>query len=221
MEISIRPKMRETSSLLFVREISRRVLGEYSEAISALDRAADSAADLESVGAIIAARNRLRACAEAHRALQAPAEAGPQDLGDHLGRLGARLTAAELEPRGIRLKVVSQRVRLSAEQCWHVGLIVAELVRNASRHGLAGRPGQIHLDIAERCGRVRCTVRDDGQLDFTQCLGRGRRLVQAMAARLGGRVRWAFTPLGCSARLEFPAAPPEVSTVAGPAGEIS
>jgi two-component sensor histidine kinase len=192
--------------MLLVEEITHRVVNEYTDAICALDRAAATTADSRSARAITAAQTRLRACAELHRALQAPVGDGSRDLGEHLTRLGARLASAELEPRGIRLTVVSEDVRLPADQCWQVGLIVAELVRNASRHGLGGRPGEIRLDLVERFGRVRCTVRDNGGLAPSEGVGRGRRLVEAMAEQLSGRVEWAFTPLGCCARLDFPAA---------------
>jgi two-component sensor histidine kinase len=203
-----RPEVAEAPAMLLVEEITHRVLNEYTEAICALDRAA-AAADARSAGAITAAMARLQACAEAHRALQAPISAGPRNLADHLTRLCIRLAGAELEVRGVRLVVAADEVCLSAEQCWHVGLIVAELVRNAARHGLRGRAGEIRLDVHERFGRVRCTVRDTGQPGEVEGVGRGRRVVRAMAQRLGGSIEWAFTPTGCCARLEFPVEPLE------------
>jgi two-component sensor histidine kinase len=199
-----RPEAAEAPAMLLVEEITHRVLNEYTEAICALDRAA-AAADPRSAGAITEAMIRLQACAEAHRALQAPISNDPRNLAEHLTRLCVRLAGAELEVRGIRMVVTADEVCLSAEQCWHVGLIIAELVRNAARHGLSGCAGEIRLDVLERFGRIRCTVRDTGRPGAVDAVGRGRRVVQAMAHRLGGSVEWAFTSTGCCARLEFPA----------------
>src|SRR5580658_3642123 len=104
-----RPEVAEAPAMLLVEEITHRVLNEYTEAICALDRAA-AAADPRSAGAIAEAMARLQACAEAHRALQAPISDGPRNLSDHLARLCIRLAGAELEVRGIRLVVAADEV---------------------------------------------------------------------------------------------------------------
>ena len=44
----------------------------------------------------------------------------------------------------------------------------------------------------------------DGRGAPTARTGRGRRLVQAIAAELGGSIDWTFAPGGCCVRLDFP-----------------
>ena len=83
---------------------------------------------------------------------------------------------------------------------------VAELVRNAARHGLGGCAGEIRIDVTERLGLVRCTVQNDGRTTPPIGVGRGCRLAEAIAARLGGAVDWTFATAGCRATLEFGAA---------------
>lgn len=189
--------------LFLVEEITHRVLNEYAEAISALALAARAAPDARTEVTLRAAASRLRAQAEAHRALQSPAGAGLMDLGDYLARLCATLSEAQLAANGVRLTVSADEVWLDADRCWRVGLIVAELIRNAARHGLSGGPGNIRVETTETLGQISCQVRDEGSGAPLASGGRGRRLVQALAGDLGGSVDWNFTPSGCRARLEF------------------
>ena len=87
---------------------------------------------------------------------------------------------------------------------WRIALIVAELIRNAVRHGLAGRAGCVRVALTRTPGSVRCVVSDNGRASSDPRHGRGRRLIEMLAAELGGEVSWRFTPAGCIAELAFP-----------------
>jgi two-component sensor histidine kinase len=190
--------------LHLVDEISHRVVNEYTEAICALGRAARAAHDSQAQRALTSAATRLRAQVEAHRALQAPVADGPIDLAGYLGQLCACLAQAPLAENGIWLRVTADEVWLDADRCWRVGLIVAELVRNAARHGLSGVAGAaIWVVVEDAAEHVRCSVCDNGAGSPGMGAGRGQRLVQALAAELDGSVAWTFAPNGCRAVLEF------------------
>ena len=190
--------------LHLIDEISHRVVNEYTEAICALGLAATASRDIRVQLALTSAASRLRAQVEAHRALQAPIVEGPMDLGDYVGQLCACLAKAPLAENGLRLTVDADEVWLDAGQCWRVGLIVAELVRNAARHGLSGAAGVIWVVVEDAGDVIGCTVCDDGGGASAGRTGRGRRLVQALAEELGGSVVWTFAATGCCVRLEFP-----------------
>jgi two-component sensor histidine kinase len=190
--------------LHLIDEISHRVVNEYTEAICALGLAATASHDLRVQLALTSAASRLRAQVEAHRALQAPLVEGPMDLGDYVGQLCACLAKAPLAENGLRLTVDADEVWLEAGQCWRVGLIIAELVRNAARHGLSGAAGVIWVVVEDGPDLISCSVCDDGGGVSAGRTGRGRRLVQSIAAELGGTVEWTFAPTGCCVRLEFP-----------------
>jgi two-component sensor histidine kinase len=190
--------------LCLVEEFNHRVLNEYSEAISTLALAAASAPDRCSELALTSAAIRLRAHAEAHRALQAPIYDGPMDLAAYIAQLCASLSKAQLAERGVRLTVRADEVWLDADRGWRVGLIVAELIRNGSRHGLSGGPGAIGVEISETADGISCSVFDNGHGVSAPALGRGRRVVMALADELGGEVDWSFAPTGCCARLDIP-----------------
>jgi two-component sensor histidine kinase len=192
-------------SLFLVEEFTHRVLNEYTEAICSLSLAAAAAPDTRSIRAINAAAGLLHAHAEAHRALQVPLAEGSLELAAYLEGVCGRLAKAHLTTRGVRLTVCADEVWLKAVQCWRVGLIVAELVRNASRHGLRGGPGWIRVDVVAGHGQVVCCVRDNGRaVAGREGHGRGRRLVENLAAALDGALAWTHSPSGCCARVTFP-----------------
>jgi two-component sensor histidine kinase len=204
-------------SLLLVEEFTHRVLNEYTEAICTLGLAAAAAPDARSTRAINAAARVLHAHTEAHRALQAPLADSPIELASYLEDLCGRLVKAQLAAAGIRLTVCADEVWLEAGRCWRAGLMIAELVRNASRHGLRGGPGEIRVDVTAARGEVVCCVRDNGRaLAGAGGGGRGRRLVETLAVELDGEVAWAFSAAGCCARVTFAAAPPAWGQGQGP-----
>lgn len=192
----------DQQALILVEEFTHRVLNEYAEAIAVLRLAAAAAPDARSEVTLKAAALRLKAHAEAHRALQAPTHDGPTDLASYIAELGASLTKARLADRGVWLTVSGEEIWLDGDRCWRVGLIVAELIRNATKHGFSGGTGSIRIEVAEAAGRILCEVCDDGN-GRPATAGRGRRLVQSLARQLGGSVKWRFTPKGCCVRLEF------------------
>ena len=204
-----------------IDEISHRVVNEYAEAICALGQAATASRDIRVQLALTSAASRLRAQVEAHRALQSPIIDGPMELAEYVGQLCACLAKAPLAENGMRLSVNADEVWLDAGQCWRVGLIIAELVRNAARHGLSGAPGAIWVVIEDGADSISCSVCDDGGGEPSVRAGRGRRLVQALAAELDGSVDWTFAPTGCCVRLEFPRPDPSLIDLPKPPCRVS
>jgi two-component sensor histidine kinase len=83
-------------------------------------------------------------------------------------------------------------------------LVIAELIRNAARHGLKGRSGQISIHVAEHGGQLMCLVRDTGRPAPAGAPGRGQRLVLSLVNDLGGSVEWSFAPDGARALVRLP-----------------
>jgi two-component sensor histidine kinase len=194
-------------ALHLVEEISHRVVNEYAEAIAILTLAA-SRRSATADSALTQAAERLRAHAESHRALLAPRADGPFDLGHHIAKLCWSLSGASLEDRGIQLRLSTEEIWIDSARGWRLCLIVAELVRNAVRHGLQGRPGVIDVDVKNAGLRIQCIVTDDGRAEADPVEGRGRRFVRALAAELQGSVNWSFTNSGSTVNVEFPIVEP-------------
>ena len=194
-------------SLQLVEEISHRVLNEYTEAILTLSAAAQRSSDKGSRDTLAWAAHRLQAHAEAHRALLPPMTGASTNLADYVGQVCAALYEAALSDNQVRIALQVDDVWLEPERCWRIGLIVAELVRNAARHGLRRSAGSISVRIKSGPSGVNCLVCDNGRAEGQAEPGRGQRLVRGLAQEIGGYVDWWFTPLGCLARLRVPAPP--------------
>jgi two-component sensor histidine kinase len=199
------------SPLHLVEEIGHRVVNEYSEAISSLTLAAARSGSEQAKLALSAAADRLHAYAESHRALLPPWKEETVNVADYISGICASLSKATLAERGTRLAVQVDEVWAGAERCWRIGLIVAELVRNAARHGLAGREGEITVQLVGMGEQILCWVGDNGGVAAQPRPGRGSRLVRALVAELGGSVEWRFSEMGCTARVELPASPPTIA----------
>lgn len=192
--------------LHLVEEINHRVVNEYAEAISSLSLAAARGSAGDAPAALALAADRLRAHAETHRALLQPAD-GQVNLADYVGRLCVSLSRASLADRRVHLTFESDDIWLSSARAWRIGLVVAELVRNAARHGLHGRDGAITVRLADHDGHIRGRVGDNGLAPEALRPGRGVGLVRALTAELGGSADWLLSPSGCMAHFHVPIDP--------------
>ena len=191
-------------SLRLVEEISHRVVNEYAEAIATLSMAAGRA-EGPAQDALRAAADRLHHHADAHRSLLPPAGATTVSLTDHIGAICSAHTRANLADRNIRLILKADDVCVPADYGWRIGLIIAELIRNASRHRAKNTPGLIEVRIAGAGDHILCLVSDSGRSEPGSAPGRELRLISSLAAELGGVVRWSSTQRGKFAIAQFPA----------------
>ena len=185
-----------------VEELNHRVINEYAEAISALSVAARTAT-FGAKAVLDEAAERLRNHAECHRALH-PQAPGLVNLADHLARICRSYTDAVLAGRGVHLSLDCDDIWLESDISWRVGLIIAELVRNAARQGLQSKEGRIFVRVSKRGGQLSCRVSDTGGGMPGASPGRGQDLIRSLAAELGGTAEWVFTPLGNCALLRIP-----------------
>ena len=208
--ISTQPTLQPSGAVHLVEEIRHRVYNEYMVAISMLSHAAAADIDEPTRDVLRSLSCRLRAFAEAHHVLQPPLTREVISLADYVEQLCARVTDAHLADRCISLEVTADEVWLNSDRCWRVGLILSELITNAVRHGLGGKPGVIRIEIADHEGQVGCYV-DNGGRACPGLPGRGTRITQKLATELGGSIEWSFRQGGCTACLEFPRLRPKPS----------
>lgn len=188
-----------------IEEINHRVFNDYTEAILSLSRAADRVAGPPR-HVIFDAVDRLKAQAEAHRTLLPPTSNDPVNLADYIGGLCEALSRVARADGAVHIALEIDEVWLDASRSWRLGLIVAELIRNAARHGLGRHQGSVGVRIAERLGGVFCLVCNRNSAAPERADGRGLRLVRSLADDLGGTVSWRFTRACSVVALEFPAA---------------
>ena len=189
---------------LLFKEMTHRILNEYSAAINMLALAAAKAADAQTKTTLQDAADRLRDHAIAYRALQLPSEEEPTDLTDHISGICRAIYRSRLHTRGIKLAVTGETIVLCAEQCWYAGLIVSELVTNAAKHAFNQRVGSVWVETRSTDEQVQCGVIDDGVVAVRHPPGRGTEINDALARRLGGTVNRTFSSRGTTAILTFP-----------------
>ena len=181
------------------------VLNDYSCTIGMLRLAADKTGDSSARTALIDAAQSMHERAQTFRALQAPARGqGPLDLADYLETVCNVLSTSCLASAGIRLTLIRENVRLPADQCWCLGLAVTELIMNAARHGLGWDAGDIRVEMSVSDIEVCCAVTNSGCSVAFPRVGRGRRIISALVAGIGGRADWSFGPDGVCAALQIP-----------------
>jgi two-component sensor histidine kinase len=187
--------------LYLLDEIAHRILNDYTEAAAELRLAAASESGSSQL-VLKSAATRLLARAQAHCALQAPKAGGKMELGGHLEQVCAAVSRARLAERGAWLALTADEVWLDADRCWLVGLIIAELINTFVRPGLPGETGAIPVRIVDGGWRMVGAVASPGGASIGD--RKGRRLVEALSAELGGTLEWALTRHGGCAWFEFP-----------------
>jgi two-component sensor histidine kinase len=76
----------------------------------------------------------------------------------------------------------------------HLGLIVAELINNAARHGADDASILVRLDLTG--GEIRCSVFNEGMFGTDGPSGHGLQLAEGVASELDGRLERHFGPQG-------------------------
>ena len=155
----------------------RKVAADPSRALTALDEA----------------RIRLDTIARIHRRLYAP-ERLDMPTGKYLRELCCDLiSAAGAENVGCVVKAPD--LSLNVTQLTTLSMLVAEVVTNSVKHAFRGeRAGTIAVDIVPRGpDRYELAIADDGHglpenLDLGATGGLGMRIIQGLAAQLGGDV---------------------------------
>lgn len=188
---------RVANNMAFVASIlsmqKRRVASDPGSAMVAFDDAIE----------------RIHAIARVHRRLYDPAAAS-LSAQDYLEQL-ARDSLTLMNAGEVRLEVSAPELQLDLTRLVALSLIVTELLTNAVKHGLAGRSdGLIRIGIAPAGpDLLALTVADDGPglppgFDPRAARGLGARIVQGLAAQLGGTIDWPVGQ-GGMVRVEFPA----------------
>jgi len=204
MNAAWRAKDAHRAMRLLLEELTHRVAGEFSAAIGTLSTAAALAQTDEAKSALATVQTRLENFARVHRALQVPEFRTTVDGCLYLRELCGAISLSKLEYRGIELEVLDGMCAIDSEQCWRLGMIVAELVAIAAARSLASSPARISVAISCRGSLIGCQVQDNGIAQDVE--NRGRRIVDALVQELHGAIEQHQRTDGCVATVIFPAA---------------
>jgi two-component sensor histidine kinase len=201
---------------VLLHEMSHRINNEFAAAIGLVTVAAARTGNEEVKAALTGVAELLHRYADGHRLLQMPDHDTLVDTAAYLRQLCLAISRSRLDAREISLVLSAQPLRLQAERCWRLGMIVHELISNAARHAFANRGGAIRVAVWQDGGFVKCSVQDSGSVTTSIQPGHGLRIVNSLSRALGGRFRQTFGVQGSKSLLVFPHASAPVVSVERP-----
>jgi two-component sensor histidine kinase len=163
----IGPCQDSSPDLIFVREITHRINNQLMSTISFASQVAAGSCNCDVKVALAGVIEHLLNYARVYRALQMPTVSCSMDAAQYLRDLCRAISRATLHHKGIDLVLVEQPLQLRTEQCWRLGMILAELITNACRHAFSAKGGSIKVELEMRGGRVECRVADSGSAKET------------------------------------------------------
>jgi two-component sensor histidine kinase len=190
---------------LILREHTHRVSNELA-AVTALVAAARTRPG--SAQEILAqVQGALEAFACVQRLLYVPDVVTCVDGCAYVRQLCRALTRAKLEEKGIELEFVERPLRIDSDQCWRLGMILYELVTNASKHAFGGGSGWIRVELFEHATHIECRIEDSGSCATPQVSrGAGLSMVHELTQEMGGALQQIFGLKGSVSTIILPRA---------------
>lgn len=198
---------------LLLQEITHRINNELASTIGFVALTAGQSGNEEVRVAMAGVIQHINDFASVHLALQMPDNDHPIDASMYLRDLCQSISRARLQYRNIELLFREFPLKLGARRCWRMGMIVSELIANASRHAFRRDGGMIEVELSSRGAVAQCTVTDDGSALEKVRPGQGMKIVRALAGDLNGSIDHRFGRCGTIVTLSFPLVEPEPHSV--------
>ena len=189
---------------VLLHELNHRINNEFAAAIGIVTVAAARSGNEEAKAALTGVAELLHRYADVHRLLQMPDHDTLVDAAAYLRQLCLSISRSRLDAKRISLVLSAQSLRLQAERCWRLGMIVHELISNAARHAFGNRGGAIRVAVWQDGALVKCSVQDSGSVTTSIQPGHGLKIVNSLSRVLGGRFRQTFGVQGSKSLLVFP-----------------
>jgi two-component sensor histidine kinase len=189
---------------ILLHELNHRINNEFTAAISVVSLAAARAGNNEVKAALSGVAELLHQYADVHRALQVPEHDVVLDAETYLRQLCLSISRSHLDHRKIKLVLASEPLRLQADHCLRLGMIVYELIVNSARHAFSGGGNEIRVELLHIGAIARCSVVDNGSFAATATPGHGLKIIDELSKSLGGWIVQKFGPRGSRSILTFP-----------------
>jgi two-component sensor histidine kinase len=201
--IDVGPRLDEN---LLLRELTHRINNELASTIGFVSVTAIRSGNDDVKVALEGVVQYLHNYAGIYRALQMPVADDLVDAASYLRELCQQICRAKLQHRGIELAFIERPLQLSASRRWRLGMIVSELIGNASRHAFHEGSGsrRIQVELIDHETEVECIVTDNGSGSEHVRPGQGLKIIRSLVHDLGGTIDHDFGPMGTTATLCFP-----------------
>jgi two-component sensor histidine kinase len=126
------------------------------------------------------------------------------EVSEYLAKLHGILAPSLGYLRPVSLTIAADRHVLPPQQALAIGLIVNEFATNAYKYAFPDdRPGAVAVTFRKKNGRCELVVADNGIGSGSQP-GMGTRLVDILAAQVGGTIRWEAPEIGTKVVVTLP-----------------
>jgi two-component sensor histidine kinase len=189
---------------LLLQEMTHRINNELTSTIGIIACDAERSSSCDVKIALARVTEHLHDHARIYRALQMPTANRWIDAAAYLRELCQSLTRAKLRHKGVELVLIERPLQLRSVQCWKLGLVVAELITNASRHAFAEGGGVVRVELRKRGVIAECRVTDDGSGPVNIRPGHGLGIIQKLVQGLDGKINQRFGANGAATIVSFP-----------------
>jgi two-component sensor histidine kinase len=193
---------------MLTRDMSHRVKNSLASVVGLLRVQARNTPSEDVKNALKDAASRITTIAQVHDHLWRSATIGFVDISDFTGELCRKLQETVM---GNKVTCTFEHLMISADKAIPLGLLINELVTNASKHAYPGGSGVIHVSGKRRGDDLHVVVSDEGigfpkDFDIDQPrTSLGFKVIKSLLAQLLGRMRVNFDgPKGAEIELDVP-----------------
>ena len=193
---------------MLTREMSHRVKNSLASVVGLLRVQARNAQSEDVKNALKDAASRITTIAQVHDHLWRSTTIGFVDISDFAGELCSKLQETIM---GNQVTCAFEHIMISADKAIPLGLLINELVTNASKHAYPGGYGVIQVSGERRGEDLHVVVSDEGvglpkDFDIDQPrTSLGFKVIKSLLAQLLGRMRVKLDgPKGVAIELDVP-----------------
>src|ERR1700724_4135068 len=174
---------------LDVREANHRMMNVLAILLALFHRNFSKFSDQGVRGAVTKFENQFMAASELLRTISSTPSAQHAAIDVYLELLGRTLSSAVRSPTNTSFELFVDQGRLPIDVCERLGLIIVELVINASKYAFADRKnGVVRIDMIRSGRNWRCIVSDNGIGMNGADRSTGLNIVDALVRSLKGRL---------------------------------
>ncbi|MGA1799698.1 histidine kinase dimerization/phosphoacceptor domain -containing protein [Sphingomonas sp. 4RDLI-65] len=173
---------------VLMKEVNHRVQNSLQLVAAFLSLQAKSSDDAKVKEHLAEAQARLAAVALVHRRLYRDDQVESVDLSRYLEELAGDMKTSLGADWAAQMTLDLAPVLVPTDRAVNIGLVLTELVINASKYAYAGRPGPIEITLEQHRSRLRLVVADNGVGKSGTREGFGSRMMTAIVAGLSGAI---------------------------------
>ncbi len=173
---------------VLMKEVNHRVQNSLQLVAAFLALQAKASEDAKVKEHLAEAQARLSAVALVHRRLYRDDQVESVDLSRYLEELAGDMKTSLGAEWAAQIRLDLAPILVPTDRAVNIGLVLTELVINASKYAYGGQPGPILIALEQHRNRLRLIVADDGSGKVGTREGFGSRMMNAIVAGLSGTI---------------------------------